>query len=186
MKERDTLNETSASMGPTRLAEPPPARSGIADRDAARWVAAGVVGFGGFASAAEAAHAAWIAHRTLARRDAQSRGAPLADADPPTVARRHGRDLVIVGGHEIASLVSAGADAAGEGRARATYGFELRLLPPADELHARAASYLIDRELRSSRPAPAALAAAVDLPAGDSLAAPRPAAARTPSACGGG
>ncbi len=149
MRGRGTLQETSASMGPTRLAEPPPARGDVGDRDAARWVAAGIVGFGGFASEADAARAAWIAHCTLARRDAGSAGARECTAlATPTLAGHDGRDVVLADGREIARLVGPRHERGPHGEPRATYGFELRLPPPADELHARAASYLIDRELR--------------------------------------
>lgn len=146
-----------------RAGLPPPVELDLTLTDAGRavgWVRDDRVGFRGFADELEAAHAAWVAHRTLARRLARTHGTrPLPiDVEPLAIRRERGAELILAGGRPIAELVRPGEhDRAGAD----SFGFELRVPPPADELRVRAMAHLMYRTLRKSglrwalwRPAP--------------------------------
>jgi hypothetical protein len=145
-----TLNHVTTKPSPDRLGLPPPREFDLMDGGrVVGWVATDVVGFRGFADEAEAAHAAWVAYRTLARRLARTHGIrPLPiDIEPITLEHRGHDEIVISGGRKIATLVRPGvASRSGSD----TFGFEIRVPAPADELQLRAMAYLMYRTLRKS------------------------------------
>ena len=158
------------------------------------------VSFRGFADETEAAHAAWLAHRTLARRLAHLQGTrPIPiDTEPLALQRRGDAEVILAGGaggRPIATLLRPDADtAAGTAIAAdiaGSFGFELRVpatgtAATASELDVRAAAHQIYRTMRKSglrwslwRPAPGR---PVTEPAGDAAPAlPRADSARSGS-----
>src|SRR5512132_1086655 len=133
-----------------RLALPPPLSLTLHDGDrTVGWVRGDAVGFHGFADATEAAHAAWVAYRALARRHARTHGTrpPPIDTEPLALHRRGDEESILASGRPIATLVrpdpdgSSGAD---------SFGFEIRVPHPADELRVRALGHLMYRTLRKS------------------------------------
>lgn len=146
------------------LAQPPPFELDLRDSDrAVGWIRENVIGFRGFGDETEAIHAAWIAHRTLARRIARSHGMRLVpiDVEPLALARGDAgaADAILASNRPIASLVRPSADSA----VRDSFGFELAVPVPMTELQLRGVAYLIYRTLRKSgirwalwRPAPQA------------------------------
>lgn len=145
-----TRNHVTTKPSPDRLGLPPPRESDLMDGGrVVGWVATDVVGFRGFADEAEAAHAAWVAYRTLARRLARTHGIrPLPiDIEPITLEHRGHDEIVISGGRKIATLVRPGvASLSGAD----SFGFEIRVPAPASELQVRAMAYLMYRTLRKS------------------------------------
>ena len=142
-------------LSPERLAVPPPR---LADRQAMHlmdadqrvgWIDGDRVGFRGFATDEEAAHAAWFAYRTLTRRLARSHDLrPLPIGSEPLALQRDGHDeLIVASSGPVARLVRPVDDGPGGGD---SYGFELSIPQPADELLVRAMSHLIYRTLRKS------------------------------------
>jgi hypothetical protein len=149
-----------------RLALPPPDLDLMGGERRVGWIAGDAVGFRGFADETEAAHAAWVSYRALARRLARSHGTrpvPI-DTEPLALRRQGDEELILASGRPIATLVRPGP----ESRSGAdSFGFEIRVPAPADELRVRAMGHLMYRTLRKSglrwamwRPAPAHLAAA--------------------------
>lgn len=156
----------SVQLPADRLALPPPPDLDLRDGERrVGWILGDVVGFRGFADETEAAHAAWVSYRTLARRLARTHGTrsiPIG-AEPLALQRRGDAQLVVAGGRAIATLVRPGADSPSGAD---SFGFEIRIPPPADELRVRSMGHLMYRTLRKSglrwamwRPAPAPVAA---------------------------
>lgn len=113
------------------------------------WVNGTTIGFRGFANESEAAGGAWVAHRSVARRLAQRRGepAPATDVEPVSVVRENDREVILASGKPIATLLRPAADS----RAGAeSFGFEIEVPVPADELTMRSIAYRVYRTLRSS------------------------------------
>lgn len=113
------------------------------------WIADARVGFRGFASAVEAAHAAWIAWRALQRRAARRLGArPVpVDEEPLTLRRVDGHEAILAGTRPIAILLRPGPDRrAGPD----SFAFELQLPASTDEVGVRAEAYVVYRALRRS------------------------------------
>jgi hypothetical protein len=137
---------------PNSMSLPPPAPD-LDLFDGARlvgWVRASAVGFRGFANENEAAGAAWIAYRTLARRLARRHGGPMPpiDVEPLTLARDGDRAVILASGRPIATLVLLGADSPS---GQDSFGFEIEVPPPAaDELSMRSLAHRIYRALRKS------------------------------------
>ena len=169
-----------------RVGLPPPLELDLIDagRVAGR-IRGDAVSFHGFADEMEAAHAAWLAHRTLARRLAHLQGTrPIPiDTEPLAIQRRGDADVILAGGaggRPIATLLRPDADtAAGTAigaEVAGSFGFELRVpatgtAATASELDVRAAAHQIYRTMRKSglrwalwRPAPGR---PVTKPAGD-------------------
>src|SRR5690606_22170706 len=113
------------------------------------WIIDHTVGFRGFADEMDAAHAAWVAHRTLSRRLALTHGTrPVpVDTEPLALERRGHEEAILASGRPIAVLVRPGAASASGSD---SFGFEIRIPPPADELRVRAMANLIYRTLRKS------------------------------------
>jgi hypothetical protein len=142
----------TAQLTPTHMAVPPPRELDLIDAGRlVGWVDGDVVGFRGFATETEAAHAAWVAYRTLSRRLARrdrdgSRPVPV-DTAPLAIAKRGGRDAILASGRAIATLVRPEADVRGDA---ASFAFEIRVPSPMDEVRMRAMAYLMYLSLRKS------------------------------------
>ena len=167
---------------PNRLPEPPPApREGfyLDLMDGERvigWIAPNAIGIRGFANDVEAAHAAWVAYRTLSRHIAKRDGNAMLpiEAPPLEILDRSGERLVIADNRRIARLVDPSRDVE---NTTPSHAFELQLEGPRDELTVRSKAHLVYRALRRSgvrwamwRPVrtPAhAVAATTDEPADD-------------------
>ena len=133
------------------LAHPPPFEMDLVDADrVVGWIVGDTIGFRGFENETEATHAAWIAHRTLARRLARTLGTrPVpVDIEPLTLARSSAgdSDTILASNRRIAALIRPG----GQSRAGDSFGFELSLPSPHTELQVRGVAYLIYRTLRKS------------------------------------
>jgi hypothetical protein len=129
---------------------PPPRTLDLTDANrVVGWVVGDRVGFRGFANEAEAAHAAWVAYRTLSRRLARTHGIrPLPiDIEAIAVEHRGHEEIVVSGSRPIASLVRPGDDSRSGSD---SFGFEIRVPAPANELQVRAMAYLMYRTLRKS------------------------------------
>ena len=162
----------NASMIPSRLPEPPPVAQKPFDLDLfdgdrlVGWIAPDRIGFVGFGNEIEAAHAAHVAHREVARRIAARQGIrPVPVELEPLAIRREGAEsFVLASGQPIARIVLPGSDS----RAGDAFGFELLVAVPLDELSIRAKAHAAYRVLRKSgvrwsmfrRPAPPARAVA--------------------------
>ena len=137
-------------LAPDRLALPPPLDLDLVDAGrAAGWIADSGVGFRGFGDATEAAHAAWVAHRTIARRLARThemRPVPV-DIEPLAIQRVEAKEMIVASGRPIAALVRPGPDSRS---GVDSFGFELQIPTPITALEARAMAYLIYRTLRKS------------------------------------
>ncbi|HJU65393.1 MAG TPA: hypothetical protein VJ596_06930 [Gemmatimonadaceae bacterium] len=140
----------------------PPPRFDLLDAGrAVGWVRGNIVGFGGFATEAEAAHAAWVAYRTIMRRLARRTGQrPIPiDVEPLTLVHDGDRQSILASGRLIGTLVRPAANSS---TTLDSYGFEVEVPPPADELLVRAIAYAAYRTLRKGsvrwrmweRPAP--------------------------------
>jgi hypothetical protein len=133
-----------------RLAAPLPLALELSDMGRrVGWVEGDVIGFRGFASDAEAAHAAWVAYRVLAQRLArEERRRPIpVDTERLTIERRGEADVVVAAGKPSATLVRP---AAGSRTGADSFGFEIRLPPPTHEARMRSMANLAYRALRKS------------------------------------
>lgn len=131
-------------------AVPPPGAVELTDDDrVVGWIVENRVGFGGFATEQEAAHAAWVAYRTMARRRAWENGLrPLPiDIEPLTIQRRNKADVIAASGRDVATLVRPDASRPDY---TPSFGFEITLSHAADELSLRANAYAMYRALRKS------------------------------------
>lgn len=129
---------------PPHFAEPPPAplREPALDPEVG-WVNGTAIGFRGFTTDVEAAHAAWVAYRTMARRLAWRLGTrPLpVDMEPVSLSGDH----ILAGGLPIATLVGPGPESpSGEH----WFGFELQVPLPVDELQMHRTALALQRALR--------------------------------------
>ena len=139
---------------PNHLPEPPPARQhdfelDLLDGDRrVGWIRPDAIGFTGFANATEAAHAAWMAYRVVARRKARRAGGrpvPI-DTEPLRLVTESAGRIVYGSRDRVAKLIEAEATDAGANG----FGFELHLSPPLDEISVRSKAHLIYRTLRRS------------------------------------
>jgi hypothetical protein len=110
------------------------------------WIRGQVVGFRGFANETEAAQAAWVAHRALARRAERRHGGPPAplEMEPLAIARDAERETILAGDQPIATLVRPSADGP------ESFGFEIQVPVVSDELAIRSKAHLLYRRLRNS------------------------------------
>jgi hypothetical protein len=141
----------TTQLMPERLANPPPFAMDLIDADrTVGWIIGDTVGFRGFGDATEAAHAAWIAHRTLARRLARTHGTrPVPIDTEPLALRPHtagASDVILASDRPIGVLLWPGT----RSRSGDTFGFELVVPPPTTELQRRAMAYRLYRTLRKS------------------------------------
>ena len=120
------------------LAQPPPFEMDLVDADrVVGWIHGSTIGFRGFADETEATHAAWVAHRTLARRLARTHGMRIVpvDIEPMALSRSNDgeTDMILASRRPIASLVRPGSDS----RATDSFGFELTVPSPMTEFELR-------------------------------------------------
>lgn len=136
---------------PDRLAlPPPPLRRDLVDGErAVGWIDANEIGFRGFADAREAAHAAWIAYRTIARRLARTFGTrPIPiDVEPLAVRRDGDGEAIVTSTRRIATLLRPGDESrSGE----SSFGFAITLAEPTSELEVHPLADLAYRTIRKS------------------------------------
>ena len=138
------------AVSPEQLAVPPPLDLDLIDAGrTVGWIGDNAVGFRGFADEHEAAHAAWLAYRTLARRLARRDGArPVpVGIEPLSLRRIDDREEVLASGMTIATLVRPGPESRS---GPDSFGFELRVPAPITELELRSKAHLIYKALRKS------------------------------------
>ena len=132
------------------MALPPPLGLELVDGDrVVGWIAGRSFGFGGFGSDAEAAGAAWVAYRAVARwlaLRAGRRQIPI-DVEPLQLMRREGADVILASNREIATLIPPGRERRTDAH---SFGFELEVPGPADELTLRSLAHMVYRTLRRS------------------------------------
>ena len=137
-------------ISPDRLGLPPPVSLDLTDAGrAVGWLSGNRVGFRGFANEVEAAHAAWVAYRTLSRRLARRNGTrPIpVDIEPIALQRRGHEDVILASGRVIATLVRPGP---GSRAGADSFGFELAIPHVIDELGMRSKAYFVYRTLRKA------------------------------------
>ena len=137
-------------MAPDRLALPPPLRLDLVDEErAVGWIDDHEIAFRGFADATEAAHAAWVAYRTIARRRARTHGTrPIPiDVEPLALQRVGDSEAIVASTRRIATLLRPGAESR---RGEESFGFVIALPEPTSELEARALADLAYRTIRKS------------------------------------
>lgn len=137
----------TAQLIPNSMSLPPPAVMEFDLLDGDRvvgWVKGSAIGFQGFGTATEAAHAAWVAYRTLSRALARRRGerpVPI-DIEPLALAREGERETILASGRAIATLLRRNGDE--------SFAFELDVPEPIDTLGMRSLAYRLYRTLRKS------------------------------------
>lgn len=140
----------STHVSPDHRAPRPPLALDLVDADRrVGWVSGHTVGFRGFADEVEAAHAAWVAYRSLSRRLARRFGTRPIPIDIGSVAlQRRGKDEVILAsGRMIGTLVRPGPESpAGPD----SFGFEIAIPHVTDELGMRSKAHFIYRTLRKA------------------------------------
>ena len=139
---------SATSLSPNRLAEPPPHVELIDGDRSVGWIRGDAIGFRGFGTAIDAAHAAWIAHRTLAQRIArEENGRPIPiDTEPLVLDARDASTRILASGRAIATLVTSDTTPA----CTPAYGFEIRVPAPTDALRMRSMAHLVYRTIRKS------------------------------------
>ena len=134
----------------SQLALPPPLDLDLTDSGRTLgWIAGNAVGFRGFADETEAAHAAWVAYRTIARRLARTHGTRRVpvDIEPLAIQRVESAEMIVASGRPIATLVRPGP----ESRSGVdSFGFELLMPAPMSERQVRGMAHLVYRTLRKS------------------------------------
>lgn len=139
----------TAQLTPHRMSLPPPGAFDLVDGDrVVGWVEGSTFGFGGFGGVTEAAHAAWVAHRTLSRLLARRHGrrsVPI-DVEPLSLARDGDRVVVQASGRPVAEIVPPQDSNGGDG----SYGFAITVDGDLDELAMRSLAYRVYRTLRKS------------------------------------
>lgn len=137
-------------IAPDRLALPPPLRLDLVDDErAVGWIDHDEIAFRGFTDETEAAHAAWVAYRTIARRLARTRGTrpvPI-DVEPLALGRVGDDEVILAGPRRIARLLRPGAES---GSGDDSLGFALGVHEPTSDLEMRELADLAYRTLRKS------------------------------------
>ena len=129
---------------------PPPSTHDLVDGSrVVGWLSEQTVGFRGFADEAEAAHAAWMAYRTLTRRLARRYGTrPIPiEREPIPLRVRDDDDAILAGAMPIGTLVRPGP---GSRSGPDSFGFAIRIPEATNELALRAKAYFMYLTLRKS------------------------------------
>jgi hypothetical protein len=137
-------------MAPDRLALPPPPRLDLVDDErAVGWIDDNEISFRGFADETEAAHAAWIAYRTIARRRARTHGTrPIPiDVEPLALHRVGDSEAIVASTRRVATLLRPGAESR---NGEDSFGFVIALPEPTSELEAHTLADLAYRTVRKS------------------------------------
>ena len=132
-----------------RLSLPPPLRRDLVDDGrTVGWVDDKKFSLRGFANETEAAHAAWVAYRTIARRLARTYGSrPIPiDVEPLTLQRTGDTEAIHTSTRRIATLLRPGAEHSGED----SFGFVIALPETTSEAEALKLVDLGYRTLRKS------------------------------------
>ncbi|AHG92813.1 hypothetical protein J421_5278 (plasmid) [Gemmatirosa kalamazoonensis] len=146
---------TTIARTPSRLPTPPPLALDLSHAGRpVGWVRGDTIGFRGFASNVEAAHAAWVAYRAVALRLAKTDGRRPIPVDIGRLTLSAGDDgddgddrtVVMASGQPIATLLPPDPGS----RSGDSFGFELRVPAPTYETRMRAMAYLAHRALRKS------------------------------------
>ncbi len=140
----------TTQLAPHQTSLPPPHGTELtAEGHTFGWLGDGTIGFRGFANLDEAMSAAWMAHRTLARRLARIDGTRLApiDVEPLALAGDGASDGIIAGGRRIGTLIRPGDDSPS---GPDSFGFEIDVPAPHDPARLRAAALFVFRTLRRS------------------------------------
>ena len=140
----------SRHVSPDHLGLPPPLTLDLMDAGrAVGWLSGNRVGFRGFANEVEAAHAAWVAYRTLSRRLARRYGTrPIPiDIEPIAIQRRGHDEVILASGRMIATLVRPSPQSP---TGPDSFGFEIAIPQVTDELGIRSKAYFIYRTLRKA------------------------------------
>jgi hypothetical protein len=149
-----TQRTTTTPLSPNRRGLPPPLELDLSDMGrAVGWVRGDTIGFRGFGSAVEAANAACVGHRGLARRLARRDGGPKipVGTERLSLARRGDAEVVLASGRPIATLLRPRVEQRVDGPGGDdSFGFELRVPAPTYEVRMRAMGYVVYRALRKS------------------------------------
>lgn len=111
---------------------PPPMRHFLHRERPIGWLRGNTLGFFGFADAREAAHAAWVAYRTVFRKVAPLLGirpTPI-DIEPLGLEWRSGREVIVASGRPIAQLVRPEPDSLTTAN---WFGFTIEVSPVVSE-----------------------------------------------------
>ena len=149
MRSVNSISTPSSPMVPSRMATPPP-RFDLADGDTlVGWIDGLSIGFRGFGDVGEAAGAASVAYRTMARRFARKLGhrPPPIDTATLSIARNGEVEHILADGRPIATLLRPGIDSRSGPE---HFGFEVQLPIPASELTMRSTAHVVYRALRRS------------------------------------
>lgn len=131
---------------PQHFAEPPPMPMPEPRLDpSVGWVKGMAIGFRGFANEVEAAHAAWVAYRTFARRLAWRAGRRPIPIDIEPV--RVDGDQIFAGRIPIGMLVRPGRESRS---GKESFGFELQAPMRVDEMTMHRTALALKRTLRRS------------------------------------
>ena len=137
-------------MAPDRLALPPPLRLDLVDDErAVGWIDDNEIAFRGFADETEAAHAAWVAYRTIARRRARTHGTrPIPiDVEPLALERVGDSEAIVASTRRVATLLRPGAESR---NGEDSFGVVIALPEPTSEVEARGLADLAYRTVRKS------------------------------------
>src|SRR5688572_20967766 len=113
------------------------------------WIHGRTIGFRGFTNELDAGMAAWVAHGTVTRRLARRTGAgPIPiDVEPLALERLDRREQILASGQEIGTLLRPEP---GSRSGSDSFGFEIEVPAPADELRVRSMAHLVYLTLRRS------------------------------------
>ena len=142
----------TTQLAPNSMSLPPPRSPDLDLHEGDRvvgWISGQALGFRGFGNEAEAAGAAWVAHRTVSRRLAQRQGgrpAPI-DVEPLSMTRDGDREVILASNRPIAALLRPGVDSRSGSD---SFGFEIQVALPGGELAMRSLAHRIYRTLRKS------------------------------------
>ena len=150
MRSVNSISRPNSPMVPSRMATPPP-RFDLVDGDTRiGWIDGLSLGFRGFGDEGEAAGAASVAYRTMARRFARKLGRrppPIASGVMLSIGRNGEVEHILADGRPIATLLRPGIDSRSGPE---HFGFAMQVPVPASELTMRSTAHVVYRALRRS------------------------------------